>query len=232
MSKENKCVIAIITHKEKLDGYDEKAFVQALKIFGNKRTIKLIVPENISTDYYDKYSDLIEICKIDNQHFKSTKTYNSLCCNSMFYELFKDFDYVLIYQTDCWVFEDNLDYFMNLGYDWYGAPWPHIKNMVGNGGLSLRKVSKMLEITSNDNGNPNGEPEDTWFCIKHKNLVNPCDLKTACNFSLELVTPYYLTLCETHPMGFHNRDFLRPCFDEDGTKFLEYKNKILNTYKK
>ena len=33
-----------------------------------------------------------------------------------------------------------------LEYDYVGAIWPHLDNQIGNGGFSLRKKSKMLEI--------------------------------------------------------------------------------------
>ena len=183
-----KCCIVIITYKETLSGDDEKSFLQALKVFGGKRDIRLIIPDNISTDYYEQHKDIIEICKVPNDRLSSIKAYNKFLCTSEFYGFFSEYDYILIYQTDCWVFEDKLDYFIELGYDYYGAPWPHNNNTIGNGGFSLRKVSKMLEITNKYEykrdsylGN-----EDTWFCQTHKNDLNLCDLKNACNFSYEL----------------------------------------------
>jgi len=123
--------------------------------------------------------------------------------------LFGKYDYILIYQTDCWVFEDNLDYFVELEYDWYGAPWyqPHIglTNVVGNGGFSLRKISKMIEITETHKNDRINENEDTWFCRTHGNEMNICPLDIACNFSLEVMTEQYKTLVKDHPMGLHGK---------------------------
>ena len=58
-------------------------------------------------------------------------------------------------QTDCWVFQDNLEYFTSKGFDYIGAPWmvggfegePQNKLWkVGNGGFSLRKVKTFSSI--------------------------------------------------------------------------------------
>jgi len=52
----------------------------------------------------------------------------------------------LIFQTDTVIFEQNKHLINNfLKYDYVGAYLP-LHDLVGNGGLSLRKKSKMLEI--------------------------------------------------------------------------------------
>lgn len=224
------CCIVVITHKEALDGNDEKSFIKALDTFKN-RDIVLIIPDNISTDYYDeikkKYN--FNYTKVDKTWLDSNKSYNKMCCTKEFYKLFKDYDYILLYQTDCWVFEDKLDELMELGYDYYGAPWPHHHDIIGNGGFSLRKVNKMLELTSKYEYNPKDSllgNEDAWFCLTHKDEINTCDLDTACNFSIEIPTRNYLSRIKTHPMGLHGTE-MRKLWDENGNKFEEFKNLIL-----
>lgn len=132
------CVV-ILTHLDKLSGDDEKSFLRALKIF-TKRDIKLVLPNSVNKSYYEQFKDDVEIVCVNDEWMSSYKNYNRMCCNKNFYNLFSDYDYILIYQTDCWVFEDRLDEFINLGYDWYGAAWPLEGDKVGNGGFSLRKV--------------------------------------------------------------------------------------------
>ena len=72
---------------------------------------------------------------------------------------FKDYAYILICQTDAWVFRDELDYWCNQGYDYIGAPiyFPrseqHFMDIffgVGNGGFSLRKITHCLRIVRHD----------------------------------------------------------------------------------
>jgi len=70
----------------------------------------------------------------------------------------------LLFQTDTMLFPryiQNLPEFFK--YDYVGAPWDNERfGGVGNGGLSLRKTSKMLEIM--DTVTYCGEPEDIYFC--------------------------------------------------------------------
>ena len=89
---------------------------------------------------------------------------------------------MLIYQLDAYVFEDELLYWANRGYDYIGAPWVPMKSkilhnsreryclllryyfykqigsnkakklkyhwlQVGNGGFSLRRISKFIKLT-------------------------------------------------------------------------------------
>lgn len=222
----DKCCVAIISHKEELCGNDEKSFIRCLDVFSKKRHIKVIIPNNISTEYYEKYGDIIEIVKVDKKWLSSSEEYNAMCCNKDFWNLFHEYEYVLIYQTDCWVFEDKLDYFVSLCFDWYGAPWTHHNDTVGNGGFSLRKASKMIEITSKYQFNWDSlwGAEDTWFCQKHKNELNTCDLDTACNFSIENPQRKYLNLIKDIPMGFHGKQMKR-FWDENGNKIKQLRNR-------
>jgi hypothetical protein len=72
----------------------------------------------------------------------------------MFYQNFKQFNYLLIYQTDCFVFKNELNYWIEKGYDYIGAPWfEGFENNtntnfagVGNGGFSLRKVNSFIKV--------------------------------------------------------------------------------------
>jgi hypothetical protein len=53
----------------------------------------------------------------------------------------------LIFQTDSIILKENKEKIYDyLEYDYVGAPWPFINNEIGNGGFSLRRKSKMLEI--------------------------------------------------------------------------------------
>lgn len=106
---------------------------------------------------------------LKNEFFSSIDGYNTLLLNTNFYTLFAEFKYILIHQTDCFVFRDELTEWCSLNYDYIGAPWlfdvsqwmkktdlyPFEIRMfhyiftgsmkkVGNGGLSLRKVSSSI----------------------------------------------------------------------------------------
>jgi hypothetical protein len=80
--------------------------------------------------------------KVDNL---SLGEYNKLLYTKSFYENIPS-EIFLIFQTDsaiCSEFKEKLNEFLE--YDYVGAPWKG-SNKLGNGGLSLRKKTKMLEI--------------------------------------------------------------------------------------
>ena len=82
--------------------------------------------------------------------------YNRLLLRSDLYNLLREFEYILIYQLDCLVFRDDLLDWCRKGFDYIGSPWFMDENKnettspitVGNGGLSLRKVSTAMQILS------------------------------------------------------------------------------------
>lgn len=230
MNKE-KCCIVFTIHKDALSGYEEKSFNQLFKIFGGKWPIKIVIPNNINTTYYDKYKGLFEYIKVNPNWLDSPDSFNSTCCNPNYWKLFNNYEYVMIYQTDSWCFYDNLDYFLNLGYDFYGAPWPFANNQVGNSGTCLRKVDKMIEISSKYefiNDSWGSKHEDVWFCIDHGNEMNICPWEIAVNFSLELSSIELLNEIKNIPMGLHGTyPWLLELWDEDGSKFLQFKKEQL-----
>jgi hypothetical protein len=137
----------------------------------------------------------------------------------------------LIFQTDSMILKENRNKINDfLKYDYVGAPWPKSmgrlgKMEVGNGGLSLRKKSKMVELLKyKEKGIENGVcgkyvAEDQFFCgffVPEVKVYKPTFIK-AKEFSVEAVysekpfgvhkpwhshnlKPYeYIKLCEKYP---------------------------------
>ncbi|MBP5515592.1 MAG: hypothetical protein J6X86_01460 [Bacteroidales bacterium] len=72
-----------------------------------------------------------------------------------FYQRFAEYEYMLVYQLDAWVFRDELDDWCNKGYDYIGAPWIEKDENgnielagVGNGGFSLRRIQHFIDVLS------------------------------------------------------------------------------------
>lgn len=106
---------------------------------------------------------------------KGVAGYNEMMTSEVFYTKFVDYQYILICHTDAYLFRDEVTMWCNKEYDYIGAPWikkakynsPLFKRWftikkgiygnkkgilrhelferVGNGGLSLRKVSSCIE---------------------------------------------------------------------------------------
>lgn len=104
---------------------------------------------------------------------------------------------ILLFQTDSLILREGIDEF--LGYDYVGAPWSKPKEnvYVGNGGLSLRTKTKMIEIIKKY-PNDTTTLEDIYFS-KHMKDENIVDIETAKRFCVEDV--YF-----DNPMGIHKTD--------------------------
>jgi hypothetical protein len=99
----------------------------------------------------------ITYCSIcfDKSYFEDILGYNKLLLSPCFYQAFVNYDYILIYQLDAFVFRDELMDWCNKGYDYIGAPWfkriwrfKYSKKLyaVGNGGFSLRNVHSCIRV--------------------------------------------------------------------------------------
>ena len=152
-----KCVIVIPIYKSSPSSAELASFVQCYRIlykydivvFTHKDVDLTIYQDSIKSNFCCKY--------FPKDYFSSILGYNTLLKEYEFYKNFKEYDYMLIYQLDAWVFKDVLTYWCEQGYDYVGAPWfeqfgyhEHGKKLwkVGNGGFSLRKVCKFMQITN------------------------------------------------------------------------------------
>uniref|UniRef100_A0A6C0H4P9 DUF5672 domain-containing protein n=1 Tax=viral metagenome TaxID=1070528 RepID=A0A6C0H4P9_9ZZZZ len=128
--------------------------------------------------------------------------YNVLLCSSSFWKqlLSLGCHNCLIFQLDTVLLKDNIDDFIE--YDYVGAPWDEksqdnvFRAEIGNGGLSLRNVSKMLYITEIY---PIRDviSEDLYFSFNLKlDKANLPSVEKAKNFSVETI--YHPDTCGMH----------------------------------
>lgn len=155
-----KVAILIPVYQSDITFHEETSFRQCLKVLHNY-DIYIITYRELQTTLYDsicnEYSANVQYKYFSKDYFKSISGYNKLCLNKELYISFKEYEYILIYQLDAWVFYDRLTYWCNKNYDYIGAPWfeeygyhEEGKKLwaVGNGGLSLRKVKYFTKILS------------------------------------------------------------------------------------
>jgi hypothetical protein len=124
-----------------------------------------------------KLSDNIDRIKLINLNVDNLKTgaeYSSVLYNPSFYDNIKT-ELFLIFQTDsmiCSNYKNNIYNFLD--YDYVGSPWNHSVNgrYVGNGGLSLRRKSKMLEIINKFSDKINGVNEDVFFASMFNDIID------------------------------------------------------------
>lgn len=196
------CVI-IPVYRAVPSAIELKSIENSCRIFVG-RDIYYVAPRGLDMSAYPFQA----VHEFPEFYFQSTITYSELCCLHDFYRTFRDYDYMLICQPDCWVFDDRLDRFCAMGYDYIGAPWPKMRGIdrdgVGNGGFSLRKVSRFMTLTRQlcDCG---AHPEDRFWCIDMREYLDIAPISVAATFSLEHdPARWYKEYGKVKPMACHN----------------------------
>jgi hypothetical protein len=144
--------VVVPLYRERVDRTEAIALTQCCRVLG-RHGIVFIAPEKLDIAAASAIAAAAgvepRVERFAAGAFRSTGTYNALMLSRAFYERFTRVEYILIHQLDAFVFSDSLERFCALGYDYIGAPWSHhdrARRCVGNGGLSLRKVSTALRV--------------------------------------------------------------------------------------
>ena len=177
------------------------SFWSIIILYGNANKDFLF---KIIKDNYMMYIDRIKLYNLNIGNL-SICDYNKILFDKNFYNLFST-EYFLIFQTDTVICSKYRNYIYNfLKYDYVGAPWDDPEkvfnskeaNQIGNGGLSLRKKSKMLEIIQNIPDPGYEIHEDTYFSALNKSNYSKPSFEKAKEFSVE-------TVFNTISFGMHN----------------------------
>ena len=215
-----KCVIVVPIYK-KLDEIERFSFNTLISLVKNI-DIVIIKPSSMSFAYLG-YKEV----SFNDDYFKSTDSYSELCKSHEFYAAFSEYEYMLIYQLDCVLLKNDILKWCEKGYDYIGAPiissnanWD-IVPAIGNGGLSLRRIEKFLELTNAEykflkkysavyNNDSKKELydkyEDLYFCefVSSNWKFTTPSFKIACKFAIDM-NPDHISMSEL-PMGIHAFD--------------------------
>lgn len=161
------------------------------KVLG-KYPIIFLVP---ITMVFDRETICERFIRVPDEWMSSVDSYNQMMLSKEFYELFSEYEYILIYQLDAYVFSDKLEEFCNYGFDYIGAPWlegkfdiTHEENgliYVGNGGFSLRRVKACLLQLSNDSENIIDYNEDLFWGSRNSQEFKVASVDVAMRFAFE-----------------------------------------------
>ena len=152
MSEKVCIVIPIHAHQPK--SYELISFEQCFKVL-KQHPIIIIAPEGLNLDVYKKVVPEFKTIFIKPIWQSDITWYNKLKRSSFFYDLFSEYEFLLTYELDAFIFRDDLEYWCNKGYDYIGAPWfvghssplPNASFLgVGNSGFSLRKIKPIQHI--------------------------------------------------------------------------------------
>jgi len=172
---------------------------------------------NIFIKDFIKNSNITRIETVElNIKNLTTEEYSNLLKTKEFYNLIKT-EIFLIFQVDTLIIPENKNIINEfLEYDYVGSPWED--NSIGNGGLSLRKKSKMLEII--EKCHPDFyKNEDEFFTKQFVVPLHKPSFENSKKFSVESV--FY-----ENPFGVHKfYEYLLP----ENTNILIKKYPILQT---
>ena len=123
----NKAVVLIPIYKTNLNNNENRSLEQCFRILSPKHKIIFFASENLQTSFYEEFclknNITFEVERFEDKYFEDVRGYNALMKNENFYKRFLNYDYMLIYQLDAYVFKDELLYWCDKGYDYIGAPW-------------------------------------------------------------------------------------------------------------
>jgi hypothetical protein len=186
----NQVAVVIPVYKPRMTVSEEISFERCVSVLGNHPII-LMAPDGLDLTGYLNAGANISVSSFEPRHFESLQGYDRLMLSKSFYERFLDYQYILIYQLDAFVFSDQLKEWCSKNYDYLGAPWmdlPVIKEIashssrvrqlfpnwskrfnqtVGNGGFSLRKVKSFCRMLALWENKARNWPyyEDTFFAF-------------------------------------------------------------------
>ena len=131
---------------------DEEIALTSIRRHLSGYGISFVAPESLDLSGIQRDGEKAE--RFPDVFFYGIEGYNRLLKSSLFYKRFESCEYILIAQLDCLIFSNNLEDWIERGWDYIAAPWfrgfatDHKSGLwrVGNGGLSLRRVESYLRV--------------------------------------------------------------------------------------
>lgn len=114
--------VVIPLYKPTLTPGERVSLQQAFRVLG-RYPICFLKPESLSLDSILEPGWTYTTASFPDRYFLSTATYNELMLSLEFYDRFAAYEYMLVYQTDAFVFRDELAEWCAKGYDYIGAPF-------------------------------------------------------------------------------------------------------------
>ncbi len=150
-------IIPIYKAFQTLDRFELTSLSQGYYVFKSYE-IYLVCSFKFDTREYEchalRLGVKVNVKRFPPKYFKNIHGYNLLMLSSKFYKAFLHYNFLLIYQTDAYVFHDELRHWSKKGIDYIGAPWIEdtsalselVLSAGGNGGFSLRNISKHYHL--------------------------------------------------------------------------------------
>lgn len=220
-------VILVPVYQPTLSALEQFSLDHSLPLLAG-RDVRFIGPRGLDRAYYTARYPGVPFDAFEPEDFASIPGYNRLLLSQAFHDRYAAAEFMLILQTDAIVLRDELDHWTSLPYDYVGAPWPQgvqihvnldrfagaqgktVRALVGNGGLSLRRIGKCRALLDEfpqalDMFRRTGSSEDLYFAVLGQlssDFVLPNE-RVAARFSRELQPAHYHAIDPQPPMGGH-----------------------------
>ncbi len=146
--------VAIFVHSPDLTWDEVVSLRQCWKVLSD-HPLFLVHPRGMDIGRYLAIAPGLRLLPVDPRHLASVRSYNRLKLDPELYGLFRDFEFMLTYELDAFVFRDELLRWCDMGYDYIGAPW--FEGWYGakhdakvrrgqNSGFSLRRISSAQRV--------------------------------------------------------------------------------------
>lgn len=207
-----KVVIVIIAHKAQLTEAEKRSLQQCYKVLGHY-PVKLICPQGLDVSVYRSINPVADIEFIDPVWQSSYIMFNELKKDLLLYEKYEEYEYMLFYELDAWVFKDELDYWCKKGYDYIGAPWfeDWARNTnkkisgVGNGGFSLRNIESAKRILKRLN--TMRRFRRVWFSSRMQSVISYEKILIRCSKDLRPDAFDHLNITVLSKVFKHHEDY-------------------------
>ena len=166
-------VVVVPVYRPELTVWERASLRQTVRVLQENYPVELLVPCGMDCSAIRREFPGLPVREVSDEWLgrkNGIAGYNRMMLSAGFYELFRDYEYLLICHTDAWIFRDELGDWCRRGYDCVAAPWvrrkvydlPILKQYlrwrlrraqragrmirqslygkIGNGGLSLRRV--------------------------------------------------------------------------------------------
>lgn len=112
-------IVVIPLHRHNLAPAEQVSINRCIRVLGRYK-VCFVSPDSMQR--VEMFAD-VPVERFSDGYFASIQDYNRLMMSEELYERFEQYEYMLVYQPDAFVFVDNLDYWCSKGYDYVGAPW-------------------------------------------------------------------------------------------------------------
>lgn len=114
--------VVIPLYKNTLKDSELLSLRRCFQILG-RYDITTIAPDNLDLTPVSNLFPQLKIERFEPHLFEGRKGYNKLMMTTDIYKRFRNWEYILIHQTDVYVFDDSLENWCRKNFDYIGAPW-------------------------------------------------------------------------------------------------------------